>query len=72
MNEKMLEMMKELELKRKPKGRYKIFVSSKEISKMTGQKRKNVIKLKDTGYDCSVYGTEDLKKYDFYIEDDLQ
>ncbi len=60
------------ELKRKPKGRYKIFVSSKEISKMTGQKRKNVKKLKDTGYDCSVYGPEDLKKYDFYIEDDLQ
>ncbi len=54
----------------KPQGRYKIFVSSKEISKMTGQKRKNVIKLKDTGFDCTVHGVDNLKKYDFYIEDD--
>lgn len=54
----------------KPQGKYKIFVSSKEISKMTGQKRKNVIKLKDTGYDCTILGADDLKKYDFYIEDD--
>ncbi len=54
----------------KPRGRYKIFVSSKEISKMTGQKRKNVIKLKDTGFDCTVHGADNLKKYDFYIEDD--
>ncbi len=54
----------------KPQGKYKIFVSSKEISKMTGQKRKNVIKLKDTGYDCTVFGVDHLKKYDFYIEDD--
>ncbi len=56
----------------KPQGKYKIFVSSKEISKMTGQKRKNVIKLRDTGYDCTVIGADDLKKYDFYIEDDLK
>lgn len=54
----------------KPRGKYKIFVSSKEISKMTGQKRKNVIKLKDTGFDCTVHGVDNLKKYDFYIEDD--
>lgn len=54
----------------KPQGKYKIFVSSKEISKMTGQKRKNVIKLKDTGFDCTVHGADNLKKYDFYIEDD--
>lgn len=54
----------------KPQGKYKIFVSSKEISKMTGQKRKNIIKLKDTGFDCTIHGADNLKKYDFYIEDD--
>lgn len=57
-------------LGQKPHGKYKIFVSPKEISKMTGQKRKNIIKLKDTGYDCSVCGADNLEKYDFYIEDD--
>lgn len=59
-------------LKSKPQGRYKIFVSFKEISKMTGQKRKNVIELKDIGYDCTVCGADILKKYDFYIEDDTK
>lgn len=59
-------------LKSKPQGRYKIFVSFKEISKMTGQKRKNVIELKDIGYDCTVCGADNLKKYDFYIEDDTK
>lgn len=59
-------------LKSKPQGRYKIFVSFKEISKMTGQKRKNVIILKDIGYDCTVCGADNLKKYDFYIEDDTK
>lgn len=64
-----LSLVKEV-LASKPQGKYKIFVSSKEISKMTGQKRKNVIKLKDTGFDCTVHGADNLKKYDFYIEDD--
>lgn len=57
-------------LNQKPHGKYKIFVSPKEISKMTGQKRKNIIELKDTGYECSVCGADNLEKYDFYIEDD--
>ena len=53
----------------KPKGNYKIFVSPKEISKITGQKRKNIIKLKDIGYDCTVSPSENLEKYNFYIEE---
>ena len=58
-------------LKDKPKGSYKIFVSSKEISKMTGQKRKNIIKLEDNGYTCKVKALDDLKKYEINIEEDF-
>lgn len=47
---------------------YKIFVNPKEISKMTGQKRINIVKLKDKNYSCKVFPDEKLKKNEFYIE----
>ncbi len=47
---------------------YKIFVNPKEISKMTGQKRINIVKLKDKNYSCKVFSDEKLKKNEFYIE----
>ena len=34
-------------------GRYILGVSSKEISKMTGQKKENLTKLREKGYDVS-------------------
>ncbi len=48
-------------------GRYVIGVSSKEISKMTGQKKENLIKLREKGYECAVKGVEGLSKYEVEI-----
>ena len=42
-------------------------VSSKEISKMTGQKKENLIKLREKGYECAVKGVEGLSKYEVEI-----
>ena len=36
------------------KGKYNLFVSPENVSKMTGQKRNNIIKLKDAGFECRV------------------
>lgn len=47
---------------------YKIFVNPKEISKMTGQKRINIVKLKDKNYFCKVFPDERLKQNEFYTE----
>ena len=49
------------------KGRYILGVSSKEISKMTGQKKENLIKLREKGYECAVKGVEGLSKYEVAI-----
>lgn len=57
-----LEKLSELE-----KGRYILGVSSKEISKMTGQKKENLIKLREKGYECAVKGVEGLSKYEVEI-----
>ena len=40
-----------------------LFVNPKEISKMIGQKKKNIIALKNEGYIISVKGKESLDKY---------
>ena len=48
-------------------GRYILGVSSKEISKMTGQKKENLIKLREKGYECAVKGVEGLEKYEVEI-----
>ncbi len=45
------------------KGKYILEVSPKEISKMTGQKKENLIKLREKGFDCAVKGVEGLSKY---------
>ena len=46
------------------KGSYILAVNKREISKMTGQKKQNLLKLKSLGFDCSVEGREDLEKYE--------
>lgn len=51
-------------------GSYKVFVAPSEISKMTGQKRKNIIELENRGFTCTVCADESLKKYDFIIEEE--
>ncbi len=55
------------QLEAKEKGRYILNVSSKEISKMTGQKKENLIKLCEKGYECTVKGAESLEKYEILI-----
>ncbi len=44
-------------------GKYILTVNSKEISKMTGQKKQNIIKLRQLGYECTVKGDSDMPKY---------
>ena len=44
-------------------GKYILCVNPKEISKMTGQKKENLTKLRETGYDCTVSACDGLPKY---------
>lgn len=48
-------------------GNYILNVSPKEISKMTGQKKENLIKLREKGYICAVKGADGLLKYEVEI-----
>lgn len=45
-----------------------LYVNDREISKMTGQKSFNKIALKRDGWDVSVKGMKNLKKYEIVIE----
>ncbi len=56
------------ELEKKGKGRYVLSVNGKEISKMTGQKKQNLIRLAQAGYECRVVGNDDLHKGEIKIE----
>ena len=51
-------------LKEYGKGTYVLAVNKREISKMTGQKKQNLLKLKSLGFECSVEGREELEKYE--------
>lgn len=51
-------------LKKCGEGEYVLAVSKREISKMTGQKKQNLLKLKSLGFECSVEGREELPKYE--------
>jgi coproporphyrinogen III oxidase-like Fe-S oxidoreductase len=48
-------------------GGYILGVNPKEISKMTGQKKENLIKLREKGFECSVKSVEGLEKYEVEI-----
>lgn len=50
-----------------PQGRYVINVSPKEISKAVGQKRKNIDRLAQLGYLCSVRGDERLERFELTV-----
>lgn len=50
------------------KGRYNVFVNSKEISKAVGQHKENIKKLKNMGYDVTVYGDINIIPLDIKIQ----
>ena len=52
----------------KAKGEYIIYVPVGAISKMTGQKRKNIEILKDKGFNCVVKEDSNLKEYEIYLQ----
>ena len=54
-------------LREKDCGKYLLAVNKKEISKMTGQKKQNLIKLQTLGYDCSVEGRDEMPKYEVAV-----
>lgn len=55
-------------LEKNGKGSYILNVNTREISKMTGQKKENLLKLREKGYDCTVRGAEGLEKYEVEIK----
>ena len=48
------ELLQKAVSKLREKGNYTLFVNSRDVSKMIGQKRKNIEKLKSMGYICRV------------------
>lgn len=48
-------------LKNQPKGNYVIYTSKNNISKMIGQKKQNLQKLKLSGYNCTVKPSANIK-----------
>ncbi len=48
-------------LQEKPKGNYEISVPAKDISKATGQKKKNLSRLAERGYNCRIMGCDEEK-----------
>lgn len=61
MLEKSLDLLKE-------KGKYNIYVNKSDISKMIGQKRYNIIHLKDLGFECSVFVKSGIPNLDIEIK----
>lgn len=50
------------------KGEYAIYVSRSDVSKMTGQKKSNLIYLKNAGYNCRVRECEALAAGEINVE----
>lgn len=50
------------------KGKYIIYVGESDVSKMIGQRKKNLIFLKSKGYDCKVQKKENLGGLQFIVE----
>lgn len=51
----------------KNKGKYEIYVNSKELSKAIGQKKDNIKKLKENGYDCKIISDENIRENEYKI-----
>ncbi len=54
------------------KGSYTIYVSERDLSKMIGQRRSNIIYLENNGYYCDVKPKQDLKDLQIEIERNSQ
>ena len=50
-----------------PQGKINIYVAPDAVSKMTGQKRCNIVKLKEMGYDAKITADRKTGKYQLYI-----
>lgn len=50
------------------KGTYTLYVNTKSISKMIGQKKQNINTLKNLGFDCVVKGDSSLHEYQIKVE----
>lgn len=50
-----------------PQGKITVYVAPDAISKMTGQKRCNIVKLKEMGYDANITADSKTDKYQLYI-----
>ncbi len=50
-----------------PQGRIEICVSPKAVSPMTGQKKANILALKELGYEAKITADEQVEKYKLYI-----
>ena len=61
---KAIEYIKENKI---PQGKIIIYVARDAISKMTGQKRCNILKLKEMGYDAKITANSKTGKYQLYI-----
>lgn len=48
--------------------KFEIYVNPSELSKMIGNKKENIRRLKSIGYECGVKPAEDLNKYEFRIK----
>lgn len=50
-----------------PKGKIEIRVNPKAVSQMTGQKKANIQKLKEFGFEAKITANESIEKYKVYI-----
>jgi len=53
------------------KGKYTLYVSKSDVSKMIGQKRSNLVFLESKGYSCKVKEKEGLKALEIIIESEV-
>lgn len=61
------EVLSRIEINAIPKGKITIFVRPGSISKMTGQRRENLEKLKQSGYDAKIVADDKLGLYEAEI-----
>lgn len=60
--------LEQIEKNKLEKGKITLYVKSSEISKMTGQRGINKEKLRTLGYEVTVKGADDMKKYEIKVE----
>lgn len=60
------------ELKKYPKGKYTVFVNKGFISKAVGQKKSNINRFSELGYDVKIKENPSLKDYEFIIEEEMR